>query len=440
MIRFLFCILFIVFSSPVYSQSEVTADSLENESEDPEETAIRENPVIDWDDDDFDISVPPFIKSSQNRIDFNGADWTPLRKALANASVNPVSIIHIGDSHIQADFATSEVRDNLQFDYGNAGRGLITPLRISGTNQPVDYGFSSTQSWDAVKFMRPNWPRTMGFTGSSITPASHNSNLLISTAEKEDYNPFTSLTVFHGGQFYVTAVTDPDGNQLPFIATPSKDYTYIELTENTNAVRIYFDSAGDLTVYGVSLSGNRPGIFYHTIGNNGATFTTYNRIGNMGQGLSSLQPDLVIVSLGTNEAFGSVSRRLIWDQIDKMVKNIKSANPSTAILLVTPMECQRITYSTVRVSGKKRRKRKFRKVKGYKINDNIQIVRDAILDYADNNHIAVYDWYEIAGGRNASSKWISDGLFSGDRVHLSHKGYRVQGLLLYQALRSAFEQ
>src|SRR5688500_6243657 len=40
-----------------------------------------------------------------------------------------VNIVHIGDSHIQADFLTSPVRRNFQRQFGNAGRGLIVPGR-----------------------------------------------------------------------------------------------------------------------------------------------------------------------------------------------------------------------------------------------------------------------------------------------------------------------
>lgn len=420
----------------IMAQADSTSDT-----EDIDESDIRENPVIDWNDEDFDITIPSFVKSAQNEIRYNGANWSDLRKAIANASVNPISVVHIGDSHIQADFATSEVRDNLQFDYGNAGRGLITPLKISGTNQPVDYEFSSTQPWDALKFMRQSWNRTMGFTGTSITPANKKSNFLVSTSEREDFNPFSAITVFHQGQFFVTSVTDADGKALPFVAEPSKDYTHIVLTEDVTAARIYFDSAGDLTLFGVNLSGMRPGLFYHTIGNNGATYNTYNKVGTVGQGIQPLSPDLVIISLGTNEAFGTVNKRLITESIDRLVSGIKTHNPEAQILLVTPMECQRIHYTNVKTSKGKRKKSRrtsYTRKKSYKINDNITIVRDAILDYADDKHIAVYDWYSIAGGKNASEKWIANGLFSGDRVHLSHKGYRLQGLLLYQALRNAF--
>ena len=43
----------------------------------------------------------------------NGADWSVLRHRLAHADSSRVSIVHIGDSHLQADMATSVVRRRL---------------------------------------------------------------------------------------------------------------------------------------------------------------------------------------------------------------------------------------------------------------------------------------------------------------------------------------
>lgn len=426
-------------SALIYFQPTCRAQSLESAGDDAD---VRENPVIDGIDEEFDLTVPSFINQSKNVITLNGANWAPLKRAIALSETVPFSIVHIGDSHLQADFATGAVRDYLQYDHGNAGRGLITPLKMSGTNQPQDYSFSGDGSWNSVKLMGNNWKRTMGFTGTSITPTKNISSFTVSTSERDDYDPFTSITIFHKGQFFVTSIEGINGQKIPFISRPSKDYTHIQLTREVTSAKINFESAGDLTLFGVSLSGNRPGIFYHTIGNNGATYDTYNRIGNVGEGISPLSPNLVIISLGTNEAFGRLSTTMLRKAIDRLVQNIRKDNPSAEILLVTPMECQRSTYTTVTKKSKKKSRRRratTQKVKGYKVNDNIAPIRQTILEYGKENHIAVYDWYEVAGGKDASSKWISDGLYSHDRVHHSYKGYNLQGFLLYQALKNALE-
>ena len=130
------------------------------------------------------------------------------------------------------------------------------------------------------------------------------------------------------------------------------------------------------------------------------------------------------------------------------MKNIKAANPQALLLLTTPMECHRSVSTTkkVRVRQKRRKGRRatYRTVskttRSYAVNTNIAPLRQAILDYGKNNGIAVYDWYEVAGGSGASSSWISASLFAKDRVHHTHKGYNLQGRLIYDALMDALRE
>lgn len=415
---------------------EITAETEELDRQ------VREGIVVIPDEaDDIDIPVPTFIKRSANHIIYNGADWSRLRRAFEQSKASPVSIVHIGDSHVQADINTGTTRELLQYDFGNAGRGLISPLKICGTNQPTDYVFQSRNSWNAVKLMNNSWIQTVGFTGTSIRPASSTSEVTIGTQDVDDYNPFSSTTLFHNGKLTVKEVTDGEGNQLHFRAIPSRDYTQIVLSSLATKINVKFASAGDLTLYGASLSGERPGVFYHAIGNNGATYDSYNRIGTVGLGINPLQPNLVIISLGTNEAFGRQDIANFKRSIDRLVSNVRSANPESLILLTTPMECHRsvVTKSKARVKrkGRKGYRTVTRTNKSYAVNRNIAPLRKAILDYGRENGIAVYDWYDVAGGAGASSSWISSSLFAKDRVHHTHKGYNLQGRLLYDAIMDA---
>lgn len=60
-----------------------------------------------------------------------------------------------------------------------------------------------------------------------------------------------------------------------------------------------------------------------------------------------------------------------------------------------------------------------------------------IVDYASDNNIPLYDWYEIAGGKGSSPKWIADRTINTDRIHLTMAGYRLQGNLFADALIEA---
>ena len=119
----------------------------------------------------------------------------------------------------------------------------------------------------------------------------------------------------------------------------------------------------------------------------------------------------------------------MYRSISTFVDDVRRHNPGATLLLVTPAECQR------RRSYRRRGSRR-RRYGAYRVNDNIALARDVILDFGRKNNIAVYDWYDVAGGSGSSEKWIADGLLSKDRVHYTRKGYEVQGELLYDALNN----
>lgn len=433
-------------------ETEEVIEEVVGDPVDDEDTYVRENPQIEYDD-EIDIPIPDFIRIATNHIQLNGADWSNLTSEVGRGAKDNLVIVHIGDSHVQGGINTETTRELLQYDYGDGGLGIITPLKMSGTNEPRGYIFSSSGSWDAVKLMKHPWRRTMGFTGTSITPRSSESDLTIGTSSRDDYDPFNSVVIFHRGRFTVNSVADADGSIVGFQTIPSRDYTQIILDKPTNQITMSFSSEGDLTIFGASLSGDRPGVIYHSIGNNGATYATYNSIGNIGQGIAPLHPDLVIISLGTNEAFGRLDTQAFYRNVDRLVKDITAANPNARILLTTPMECHKSVYSTKttykkvpvvsKSKGKKGRRKSTKRtttkkittrVKSYAVNNNIAPLRNQILQYGKDNKIAVYDWYDVAGGQGASSTWINNGYFSSDRVHHTAKGYRLMGRLLYEAL------
>lgn len=159
-----------------------------------------------------------------------------------------------------------------------------------------------------------------------------------------------------------------------------------------------------------------PTINVECIGINGATYTTYLNNSRLTQRLQRLAPQLVIISLGTNEAYGRYSS--LTGNIESLLYIIKRACPGVKFLLTTPLETQ-----------------KWRS-RGYTIQSGIAEVRDIIVNYGKIHHIAVWDFYRVGGGAGASYKWHTAGFMSGDRIHLTSVGYHVQGELLAKALLS----
>ncbi len=380
---------------------------------------------------DEDVVIPSFIRKSANKIQYNGADWTSLRDKLSATDSSKVNIVHIGDSHLQADFATSVVRRRLQKEYGDAGRGLITPLKMAGTNEPRDYSFRGSEGvWVSSKLLKRPWATPMGFTGTSTTPMSGKGTLELATLSRTGTPQlFDVVRLFHSAPPKVSAVV-PEV-QFEDIASDSLS-TKVKLPQAVASVSLGVSLPSDEAIYGVSLERSTPGgLLYHVIGNNGATYGTYNSVDGFASGVSLLRPDLVVVSLGANEAFSRMTSDEMYSSIGVMMERMRQECPDAAFLLTTPMECQRSS----RVRRKGRRSRRT-----YAVNPRVAAMREVILRYGREHNVPVYDFYEVAGGAGASAKWIAASMMARDRIHNSVKGYTIQGTLLYDALRDSFSK
>ncbi len=395
----------------IVSQSSAMGNIHENIESDSTQLNIRINPTLEHD----TCSHPlvreyNYLKLNQNKIHYNNSNWTAFYNKLNNSSQNTISIVHIGDSHLQADIATGKTRELLQKQFGNAGRGIVAPLKLAKTNQPTDYFFSCVGPYDASSLMRRPWKSPIQLTGASFTP--HKDNFIVEIGVKNSSNEFKRLRIHLEGDLYIDSVCADNKVVSYDIDERFTNYTDIIFSESVSYVKLWLSSIGQLTIYGASLLNDCAGVVYNVIGNNGASYYSYNNMGNLGKDCQILSPDLFIVSLGANEAFGNLSNEAFYTTISNLVTDLQLNNPSANILLATPMECQ----------------------KNGRINHKIKQFRDVIIQFGKDNNIAVYDWYDIAGGYNASNNWVNDRLMGKDRIHNTSKGYYIQGTILYEVI------
>lgn len=362
-----------------------------------------------------------FLDLSSNAIQLNGADWEDLRRAFRGTDSAIVRILHIGDSHIQAEGATSRTRSHLQRHFGSAGRGLVAPLRIAGTNAPSDYSLKSASTFTSSRLLKKPWNVTPGFSGVAVKPESSSFTLNI-TCE----HSFERMRIYSSGA--PIEVRDAAPGLLAGYETPSDGITDVVLAGKTTDVDLFLHSAGVCSITAIELLDDQKGVEYSAIGNNGATFGSYCSIPDFGASVASLCPDLIVLSLGTNEAFGRTSNDSMRAQIHMLVEDIKAHNPSAVLLLTTPQECYRRSYIR-RGKGRKRRR-----VRTYSVNSNVERMRNIISDYGKENGIAVYDWYQVAGGSGSGEKWLDRRLMNADRIHLTWDGYHLMGDLFANAL------
>jgi len=338
-----------------------------------------------------------------------------------------ISIVHIGDSHIQADYMTSIVRRNFHRHFGNAGRGLIVPLRVARTNEPANFKTTSNVSWTSKRCVFPEQPLAIGIGGVTIETTDPEASLAIHMNDLWlDYS-FNSLTLFfeEDVKSFGFLIRNTAGKTLGEIL-PRQDSTQgsasINWDGNVTSVEIQCLRKNDdelrAALHGILLKNSNNGILYHSIGVNGAKFRHYNEAKFFARQTAALDPALFIISLGTNESIDyPYVDRIFSEQIDRLVSDLRKNNPAAAFILVTPQDAYRRKNQP---------------------NPGIAHVRQKIIEYAVVNGLAFYDLYRATGGENSASAWTANALLSKDGIHLTKEGYEYQGNLFYHALIKSF--
>jgi lysophospholipase L1-like esterase len=369
-----------------------------------------------------------FVRYNQNKIHTPYPQTTLKQFYLAMDDLihkrqSKVNIIHFGDSHIQADFFSDQIRSHFNDEklLGNGGRGYFFPCSMAQSQNPFNITVSYKGAWAGCKNVQLYKSCSWGLSGMTSSTKDSLAQFTIdpNTLSKNKYEINRVKVYYH--------VADPNSYNVKLI-TPSgaispmrldaDGYAEFVLTEPQKKITFQLEkllpNQKDFTLEGVSLENNAAGVQYHAVGVNSATVAHFLKTPKLEQHIRSLYPDLVIVSLGTNDAYSLYfDENQYKSQLAKLIQRIKQASPTTSIMITTPGDCA---------------------LPGGVINkSNLKAVK-VIMELAEETDCAVWDLFTVMGGLGSVNSWLAQNMTAADRVHLSGKGYRLQGDLLYDAL------
>jgi lysophospholipase L1-like esterase len=382
---------------------------------------------------DFPYEIPKydFIHYDSNRFQFDG-DSSSYQHFLAKfgrlirEGTGQISIVHIGGSHLQADIYTDRIRTRFQtFQPGNiGGRGFIFPYSVAKTNNPPNYKVSYTGRWSTCKNTQEKKKCPLGLSGISVTTRDTAASISISfPASNAIPYDFNRIKIFYLADSLSFDCTVHSSSTVTFTDTTNPGCITVELDSYSDSLifSLYKTSNPQLrfTLLGISLETDDPGVIYHAAGVNGAKVPSFLKCSLLSDHLACLSADLVVLSLGTNDAYTRHFNAASYRQnYDTLIRRIRTALPGAAILITVPND----SYLYRRYT-----------------NPNTEKVRDMILDLAEEHNCGVWDFYRIMGGLNAIIVWQRFGLAKRDRIHFTRKGYLLKGDLFFNAFLKSYD-
>lgn len=368
----------------------------------------------------------PFLRRSQHFLrqsESLESFFRLLRDRKANGQ-RTVQVVHIGDSHIQPDFFGAMLRQGLQLNFGNAGRGLTFPYQLALSNSPDDISVQSGTSWKFNRLAHPEIDLPYGISGYGIVADSNRDLRLRFTfrGPSAARSSFSNVRLF--GNFIwgnPWAVLTDSGDTLWF----SEELNYpdrlaIRLPDAQTDLEIWSPAGSEQkALFGIEFTNDSIGLLYHAIGVNGARVDHYLEAGLFWQQLPALAADLYIVSLGTNDIQVRRFNKTAWEEdLKSLVQKLRASSPAASIL-----------FTTVPESYQYRR-----------INPHLRQLNESLLAFCAREQVACYDLHTVMSGVGTAHRSRALKLLQKDRVHYTAEGYRLMGNLLVNAILSAFEE
>ncbi len=373
-----------------------------------------------------------------NILDFDISDST---SSLANffealnelkKTKRKVRIAYFGDSMIEGDLISQDLRSYLQNKFGGYGVGFVPITSIVyGFRTSVIHSFAGWTTYNLLDDAPKN--HSLGISGYCFVPsivanADSTNQKLGSTvkyiaANKKNIDRFYEIKLLYGK-------SDPKNcviiNGKNYCLNGEKEVNQLSIKSQSEmkVVNSCFQCKSPIDVYGYSLESDS-GVFVDNFsfrGNSGMPLTKISST-IYSQTQDCLQYDLIILEYGLNAVSPKVTDYSWYERgMNNAVKYLQQCFPNTSILLVSVGD------------------------KGYR-NDGVYETDPGVLPMietqkriAKKNKLAFWSLYDAMGGNGSMVKWVEGdtALANKDYTHFNFKGAHKIGKLFYDKLISEY--
>ena len=376
-----------------------------------------------------DLPLQPFEGNAEDISKIGSV----MREAMAGKRTR-ISVF--GASHTEGDYWTGHIRRLLQSRYGDIGHGFIMPASMFSRTRANDINKCSTNTW-LTDFVGKKEGHNDDLFGIGMT-ASSSDPLDFGWIETTHTNPFGRHVAFYD----IFTLIQPTGGTLMAaldrqnpILIPTNgprtlfQHTRIETKEAPH--RLTLSPAGDGTVrlFGMSAESSGPGVLVDAIGIRGREAKTWLKWNTslFQQVYRALQPDIVVLAYGTNEANAiDYSMERYAKDLRKVLQKLRNVDPTVGCILVGPSD---------RGKRVKRHKNKF------KVWSRTAMVADVQRTVAPEYGCVFWDWQQATGGEGSMIAWryTNPPLAAKDMIHFSAAGYVHSAQQFIAALDNALE-
>ena len=329
----------------------------------------------------------------------------------------PVRIAVLGDSFIEGDIMTADLREMFQKTYGGKGVGYV-PItsQVASFRRSVEHRFGDWHNWSIV-----NNSSRGDYTISSFTFEPYEGSYVEwkGTKYKACLNYFNTakLQFINRGNTKIKATINGK-KKLEFTPESSPTIQQIIVTDSISTIRFDFSSVDGFTAYGALLE-DENGVSldnFSVRGNSGIPLSRINH--DLCNQLEQLTPyDLIILEYGLNATSSDVTNYSGYmKQMITTIDHLKNCFPNSAILVLS------VSDRSTRVAGN------FVTMQGIKAMEHTQ------HELAKRTGVAFWSTLDAMRQLGGMEKFVEYGWAASDYTHLGAKGGAKVAASLFESL------
>lgn len=343
---------------------------------------------------------------------------------------NYVRVAMFGDSFIEGDIFSADLRELLQQKYGGSGVGFVSMTSaVSGFRRTVRHSFNGWSSFLQQKdkgFAKED----QGIDGKYFKATS---SAYVELRGQSKHGKF--LDACQVSSIYFTPKAE-----FNLIATVNKDDRQEFDVEQTNKLQVLTVKGDNITSVKWSVSSDNPSTFYGVTmeGESGVVLDNFSSRGSTGLSLSTIpveklkqfnkvRPyDLIILEYGLNVVEKKRTNYTSYaNGLRKTIKNLKQAFPKAAILLLSVAD------------------RDYKGSEGKIVTmPGVYHLVESQQQLAIEEKIAFWNMFEAMGGEGSMLKLNKSkpSMANKDYTHINFAGGKFMGELLFEALMHGKKQ
>ncbi|NLR61981.1 hypothetical protein HGH93_28060 [Chitinophaga polysaccharea] len=342
-------------------------------------------------------------------------------RELKSGKRRKVRIAYFGDSMIEGDLITGDLRDSLQHFFGGAGVGFVPVTSVVASFRTT---ITHTFSTDWKDYHYKNSPPsniTLGLSGHTFYPGG-NSWVKYSPVKKPLLDKFQDISLLYGPVASSTVTI----NDKTYTLSGNETVNRLDLAQDTAQPSLMLRYSGSaMPFYGVCFE-NGNGIYVDNYSFRGISGVELGHLSaEMVRRMQQERPyDLIVMHYGANVLFRPELTDYSWYErpMKKVMDSLRNDLPGTSFLIIGTAD------------------KSYRKADKYITAPGVPALLQVQHDLAASHGTAYWNLYAAMGGDGSMVKWVEGDtvMANKDYTHFNRTGAAKVGALLYKAIMNEY--